>query len=248
MPSLTNSHLHSHPSTVRLLCNAPALRPLNAHRLYDCGRARAFPCVRLRVNISFRGVFLLCVVGVLSMSVVSPCPFGCAHLHIFMPCVRLVVGNVLFLSMAFYDWRRCFDSASTSKCVVWHSAGITPTNIQYLMCAARRVWCVCAPCCPRTPVRTCVCLCLWLWVRVLLLVRLFARPPLLCFSVPGPLLFQSPKHPNTMAEVCRAFRNTGRCRHGDDCKYEHSEGEPIEPPPRGQCFNFEKVSTSAHQS
>ena len=39
-------------------------------------------------------------------------------------------------------------------------------------------------------------------------------------------------------EVCRAFRNNGRCKFGDECKYEHSEGEPIEPPPRGQCFNF----------
>ena len=29
-------------------------------------------------------------------------------------------------------------------------------------------------------------------------------------------------------EVCRAFRNTGRCRFGDECKFAHSEGEPIE--------------------
>ena len=42
-------------------------------------------------------------------------------------------------------------------------------------------------------------------------------------------------------EVCRAFRNTGRCRYGEECNYEHSEGEPIEPPPRGQCYNFEQV-------
>ena len=35
-------------------------------------------------------------------------------------------------------------------------------------------------------------------------------------------------------EVCRAFRNKGRCRNGDDCKYLHTEGEAIEPPPRGQ--------------
>jgi len=42
-------------------------------------------------------------------------------------------------------------------------------------------------------------------------------------------------------EVCRAFRNTGRCRYGDECNYEHSEGDPIEPPPRGQCFNWKQT-------
>lgn len=41
-------------------------------------------------------------------------------------------------------------------------------------------------------------------------------------------------------EVCRAFRNTGRCRFGDTCKFVHSEGEPIEPPPRGPCFEFQE--------
>lgn len=40
------------------------------------------------------------------------------------------------------------------------------------------------------------------------------------------------------SEVCRAFRNTGRCRNGDDCKYEHSTGDVIAPPPAGPCFNF----------
>ena len=39
-------------------------------------------------------------------------------------------------------------------------------------------------------------------------------------------------------EICRAYRNTGRCRYGDECKFSHSEGETIEPPPRGLCFNF----------
>jgi len=43
-----------------------------------------------------------------------------------------------------------------------------------------------------------------------------------------------------MTEVCRAFRNTGRCRNGDECKFEHSEGEPIIPPPAGECFNFKQ--------
>jgi hypothetical protein len=43
-----------------------------------------------------------------------------------------------------------------------------------------------------------------------------------------------------MAEVCRAFRNTGRCRNGDECKFEHSEGETITPPPAGECFNFKQ--------
>lgn len=44
-------------------------------------------------------------------------------------------------------------------------------------------------------------------------------------------------------EVCRNFRNTGRCRFGDDCKYQHTEGDPIAPPERvikarGVCFKF----------
>jgi len=38
-----------------------------------------------------------------------------------------------------------------------------------------------------------------------------------------------------MEEICRAFRNTGKCRYGEKCKHEHSEGEPIAEPPRGQC-------------
>jgi len=43
-------------------------------------------------------------------------------------------------------------------------------------------------------------------------------------------------------EVCRMYRNKGSCRFKEDCKYEHSEGDPIEVPdrkdqPRGICFN-----------
>lgn len=44
-----------------------------------------------------------------------------------------------------------------------------------------------------------------------------------------------------MSEVCRSFRNTGSCRYGEDCKFEHSEGEPVQAPERqdrGECFNF----------
>ena len=41
-------------------------------------------------------------------------------------------------------------------------------------------------------------------------------------------------------EVCRAFRNTGKCRNGDACKFEHSTGDAIEPPPAGECFNFKQ--------
>ena len=41
-------------------------------------------------------------------------------------------------------------------------------------------------------------------------------------------------------EVCRAWRNNGKCRYGDECKFEHSEGEPIAQPPRGECFNFKE--------
>jgi len=39
-------------------------------------------------------------------------------------------------------------------------------------------------------------------------------------------------------EVCRGFRNTGRCRFGSVCKYEHSEGAAIEPPPVGECIHY----------
>lgn len=39
-------------------------------------------------------------------------------------------------------------------------------------------------------------------------------------------------------EICRAFRNTGRCRNGDECPRIHSEGPKIEPPPRGVCHNW----------
>ncbi|GMI22863.1 hypothetical protein TeGR_g3807 [Tetraparma gracilis] len=46
-----------------------------------------------------------------------------------------------------------------------------------------------------------------------------------------------------MTEICRAFRNTGRCRFGDACSFEHSEGEPIEAPPRGQCHDFAENGT-----
>lgn len=46
-----------------------------------------------------------------------------------------------------------------------------------------------------------------------------------------------------LEEVCRTYRNTGRCRFGDKCKYTHSDGEIIPAPPRvikprGVCFNF----------
>ena len=42
-------------------------------------------------------------------------------------------------------------------------------------------------------------------------------------------------------EVCRAYRNNGSCRYGDECKYEHSEGEPSAPPPRGECYNWKET-------
>lgn len=43
-----------------------------------------------------------------------------------------------------------------------------------------------------------------------------------------------------MTEICRAFRNQGRCRYGDECQYEHTSGDPIPAPPRGECFNFKE--------
>lgn len=39
-------------------------------------------------------------------------------------------------------------------------------------------------------------------------------------------------------EVCRAYRNNGRCRYGDDCRFEHSDGQPIPHPAPGVCFDF----------
>ena len=42
-------------------------------------------------------------------------------------------------------------------------------------------------------------------------------------------------------EVCRMYRNNGSCRYGEDCKFEHSEGEPIAPGgggAAGECFAF----------
>lgn len=50
-------------------------------------------------------------------------------------------------------------------------------------------------------------------------------------------------HSNQSVEVCRAFRNSGKCRNGDECKFEHSTGEAIEPPPAGECFNFQQEGT-----
>ena len=41
-------------------------------------------------------------------------------------------------------------------------------------------------------------------------------------------------------EVCRAFRNNGKCRYNDECKFAHTDGDFIEPPPRGLCFNFQQ--------
>jgi len=48
---------------------------------------------------------------------------------------------------------------------------------------------------------------------------------------------------NSGKEVCRAFRNTGKCRFDKECKYEHSAGPAIEAPPRdftpkGDCHNW----------
>jgi hypothetical protein len=43
-------------------------------------------------------------------------------------------------------------------------------------------------------------------------------------------------------EVCRNFRNNNTCRYGDKCRFNHSEGEPIQVPskPPGQCFKFQE--------
>lgn len=51
-------------------------------------------------------------------------------------------------------------------------------------------------------------------------------------------------------EVCRSYRNNGKCRFGDDCKFLHTEGEPIQPPlqprERGECFNFRDSGDCDH--
>ncbi len=46
-------------------------------------------------------------------------------------------------------------------------------------------------------------------------------------------------------EVCRTFRNTGKCRFGDDCKFEHSAGEIIIPPRREARYPTEKCPRQA---
>jgi hypothetical protein len=48
---------------------------------------------------------------------------------------------------------------------------------------------------------------------------------------------------STGVEICRAFRNNGKCRFDKDCKYEHSTGAVIDAPPRdytpkGDCHNW----------
>jgi len=45
------------------------------------------------------------------------------------------------------------------------------------------------------------------------------------------------------SEICRNFRNnSGNCRYGEQCRFEHTEGEPIQVPskPPGQCFKFQE--------
>jgi hypothetical protein len=49
-------------------------------------------------------------------------------------------------------------------------------------------------------------------------------------------------------EICRAFRNNGKCRFEKDCKYEHSSGPQIEAPPRdytpkGDCHNWTETKS-----
>jgi hypothetical protein len=52
-----------------------------------------------------------------------------------------------------------------------------------------------------------------------------------------------------MSEVCRSFRNNGTCRYGDECRFEHSEGEPIttwESKPAEECFKFRDSGECDH--
>jgi len=52
-----------------------------------------------------------------------------------------------------------------------------------------------------------------------------------------------------MEEVCRNFRNTGSCRFGEDCRFEHSQGPPIAHPDRqdrAECFNFRDSGECSH--
>ena len=50
---------------------------------------------------------------------------------------------------------------------------------------------------------------------------------------------------SSVERICRAFRNTGECRYGDACKFEHTTGAPIEPPPRAQCYAFRDTGECA---
>jgi len=53
---------------------------------------------------------------------------------------------------------------------------------------------------------------------------------------------------NASEEVCRAFRNNGRCRYGDNCRYVHSEGPPIQPTEtvRKECFDWRDNGSCSH--
>jgi len=50
-------------------------------------------------------------------------------------------------------------------------------------------------------------------------------------------------------EICRSYRNSGgECRWGEDCKFEHSLGDAIVPPPReaGECFLWRDSGSCKH--
>jgi hypothetical protein len=52
-----------------------------------------------------------------------------------------------------------------------------------------------------------------------------------------------------MSEVCRSFRNNGHCRYGEECRFEHTEGEPITdwaPKAAEICYKFRDEGACDH--
>jgi HemK-like putative methylase len=66
------------------------------------------------------------------------------------------------------------------------------------------------------------------------------RQPLAQGSTPGAQTDDPLTCITTTTELCRSFRNTGRCKKGHRCKLLHIPGPPITPPQRGRCWAFER--------